>query len=326
MPSAKKTLELKLLIVFVYPQSSFMRHDIIDSRQLLAFKALAETGSFTLAAKQLNLTQSAVSHSIKALEEDLGCSLINRLGRRIHLTESGDIFLASAERIFRQMQSVRSELDALGNWGAGRLRIGAGTTACQYILPSVIREFRQTFPDCQLSITPNDARELIESLRNNEIDLALTLAPDNQDDIDYQPVFDDSLQFAVAPSHPWAKRKSAPTNEVDAQTYVVYRKRSFTFDLLRRHFRSEGRDLNHVIELGSMEAIKELVKIGIGVGVLAPWVAQKEISDESIHFLGMGRKKLKRAWGVCHVKGRKLSLMEETFIGLCESVCDCLEQ
>ncbi len=303
-----------------------MREDIIDSRQLLAFKTLAETGSFTLAAKQLNLTQSAVSHSIKALEDDLGCPLINRLGRKIHLTEAGDIFLAAAERIHQRMQSVRGELEALSRWGAGRLRIGAGTTACQYILPTVIREFRQTFPDCQLSISPNDAKELMEELRGNEIDLALTLSPQTTDDIDSQTVFEDHLQFAVAPSHEWASRKIAPNSEIDEQTFVTYSKGSLTFESIRRHFRAEGNSFNKVIELGSMEAIKELVKIGIGVGILAPWVAQKEIADGSIHLLAPSRKQLKRTWGVCYLKGRRLSLMEETFIGLCESVCDCLEQ
>lgn len=303
-----------------------MREDIIDSRQLLAFKTLAETGSFTLAAKQLNLTQSAVSHSIKALEDDLGCPLINRLGRKIHLTEAGDIFLAAADRIHQRMLRVRGELEALSRWGAGRLRIGAGTTACQYILPTVIREFRQTFPDCQLSISPNDAKELVEELRGNEIDLALTLSPKTSDDIDNQPIFEDTLQFAVAPSHPWANRKIAPNSEIDEQTFVTYSKGSLTFESIRRHFRSEGHSFNKVIELGSMEAIKELVKIGIGVGIIAPWVAQKEIADGSIHLLSPSRKQLKRTWGVCYLKGRRLSLMEETFIGLCESVCDCLEQ
>ena len=303
-----------------------MREDIIDSRQLLAFKTLAETGSFTLAAKQLNLTQSAVSHSIKALEDDLGCSLISRLGRKIHLTQAGDIFLSSADRIHRQMVAVRGELNALGKWGAGRLRIGAGTTACQYILPAVIREFRQTFPDCQLSVTPNDAKELIDLLRNNEIDLALTLVPSNVDDIDAEIVFEDTLQFAVAPSHPWASRKQAPPAEIDQQTYVIYNKLSYTFELARKYFRSEGHEFANVIELGSMEAIKELVKIGIGVGIIAPWVARDEVRDETLCLIAMGRKPLTRTWGVCRIKGRRLSLMEETFTGLCESACDCLDQ
>ncbi len=185
-----------------------MREEVIDSRQLLAFKALAQTGSFTKAAKQLHLTQSAVSHSIKALEEDLGCSLISRLGRKVHLTQSGEIFLTSAERMIRQMQSVCSEIEGLGKWGVGRLRIGAGTTACQYILPTMIREFRETFPECQLSVNPDDAKELFELLRVNEIDLALTLVPDSLDDIVAQHVFADSLKFAVSPMHSWAGRKT----------------------------------------------------------------------------------------------------------------------
>jgi len=302
-----------------------MRDDIIDSRQLLAFKTLAETGSFTLAAKQLNLTQSAVSHSIKALEEDLGCPLINRLGRRIHLTEAGDIFLAAADKIHQRMLRVRSELQSLGRWGAGRLRIGAGTTACQYILPTVIREFRQIFPECQLSIYSNNARELMDELRNNEIDIALTLAPLASEDIDSQLVFTDSLLLAVAPSHPWSSRTFAPASEIDEQTFITYGKGSLTFESIRRHLRAEGHAFSKVIELDSVEAIKELVKIGIGVGILAPWVAQKEVSDGSMHLLSPTRKQLKRTWGACYLKGRKLSLMEETLIGLCESVCDCLE-
>lgn len=303
-----------------------MREEIIDSRQLLAFKTLAQTGSFTLAAKQLNLTQSAVSHSIKALEDDLNCSLITRLGRKIHLTQAGENFLSAAERMVRQMQNVRSELESLGKWGAGRVRIGAGTTACQYVLPSLIREFRQTFPDCQLSIVPGDAKELLDLLRSNEIDVALTLIPPGQDDIEYQIVFEDYLQFVVSPMHPWAKRKNAPLNEIEQQNYVTYNKKSYTFELVRKHFRSEGHDLSNVLELGSMEAIKELVKIGIGVGIVAPWIVQKEAEEESLYIVGLGRKRVKRSWAVCHLKGRKTTLMEETFIGLCESVFDGVRQ
>ncbi len=303
-----------------------MREEVIDSRQLLAFKALAQMGSFTQAAKHLNLTQSAVSHSIKALEDDLGCSLINRLGRKIHLTQAGETFLTSAERMIRQMQSVRAELEGLGKWGVGRLRIGAGTTVCQYILPTVIREFRESFPDCQLSVVPGDAKELYELLRLNEIDLALTLVPDPLDDIAAQKVFTDELSFVVSAMHPWKGKRIASADEIGSQNYVIYSKKSLTFERVRRYFRNEGKDLTNVIELGSMEAIKELVKIGIGVGVLAPWVARQEVAEGSVFLVGMGRKALKRDWGVCYLKGRKPSLVEETFIGLCESVCEGLAE
>jgi len=297
-----------------------MTERVLDSRQLLAFEALASTGSFTEAGKRLRLTQSAVSHSIRALEEDVGQSLIDRRSRRLRLTRAGEALLASARRTLGQMRAARAELEALGKWGGGRLRVGAGTTACQYLLPTVIREFKQTFPDCQLSIAPGDARELLEGLRQNEIDLALTLIPPGHLDIDSQVVFEDTLQFFVAPSHPWAKRERAPAGEIESQTYIVYSKRAYTFELVQRRFRLEGRELDRVIELGSMEAIKEMAKIGIGVGILAPWIAQKELREGSLRLVGMGSRPPRRRWGVCRLKGRRLTLPEETFAGLCEAV------
>src|SRR3954471_19496400 len=108
----------------------------LDSRQLRAFSALARTGSFTLAAKELYLSQSAVSHSMKALEQDVGCRLLDRVGKKVCLTQAGEQLLQHAEKILDEMKVARSSLLELGKWGRGRLRIGASTTACQHILPS----------------------------------------------------------------------------------------------------------------------------------------------------------------------------------------------
>ena len=96
----------------------------LDSRQLHAFSALARRGSFTLAAKDLFLTQSAVSHAIKALEDDLGCRLLDRVGRRVLLTQAGEQFLRHTEKILREMEAARAGLDSLTKWGHGRLRVG----------------------------------------------------------------------------------------------------------------------------------------------------------------------------------------------------------
>ena len=95
----------------------------LDSRQLYAFAALARRGSFTLAAKDLFLTQSAVSHAIKALEEDVGCRLLDRVGRRVLLTQAGEQFLRHTEKILREMESARAGLDTLTKWGHGRLLV-----------------------------------------------------------------------------------------------------------------------------------------------------------------------------------------------------------
>lgn len=293
---------------------------IIDSRQLLAFTMLARRGSFTLAAKDLFLTQSAVSHAIKALEEEVGTRLFDRTGKRARLTQTGEQFLRHAEKILQEMELARAGLEHMSNWGHSRLRVGASTTACQHILPTVLREFRQSFPKCVIRIEPGDHLHQLELLRTNQIDLSIMLEPTAQTDLTFLPLFSDELHFVVAPLHPWAKAGRASREGVSGETLILYNKNSFTFRMVNDYFREEKILLANVIELGSMEAIKELVKIGLGAGVLAPWIARAELDSGSLVALPLGPRKLRRRWGISYLKGRRLALGEETFVGLCESV------
>jgi DNA-binding transcriptional LysR family regulator len=298
----------------------------LDSRQLLAFSALARRGSFTLAAKDLFLTQSAVSHAIKSLEDDVGCRLLDRVGRRVLLTQAGEQFLRHTEKILREMEAARTGLETLTKWGHGRLRVGASTTACQHILPTVLREFRQSYPKCVIRIEPGDHNQQLELLRAGHIDLAIIIEPpaSTLSEFVFVPLFQDELRFLVSPLHPWAQAGRAPRESLETETLVLYNKTSHTFRLVNEYFRDEKITLSNFIELGSMEAIKELVKIGIGVGVLAPWIARPELESGSLVSLPLGPRKLKRRWGVTHLKGRRLALAEETFVGLCVSVSEVL--
>jgi len=291
----------------------------IDSRQLRAFAALARAGSFTLAAKELFLSQSAVSHSMKALETDVGCRLFDRVGKKVLLTQAGEALLHHTEKILQEMAAARAGLEQLGKWGVGRLRIGTSPTACQYVLPAVLREFKESFPKCRIAIEPGDTLEAIESVRNNRIDLAITLEPRNEEQFEFHPLFTDELMFLVGAMHPWAREGHVARAEIPKQSYVLYDKNSYTFRMIKDYFRQEDMVLNTVIELGSMEAIKELVKLGLGVSILAPWIAQKELQEKSLVALPLGRRKLKRNWGIIHWRGRRLSLAEETFLGLCKT-------
>src|SRR6185436_511059 len=145
----------------------------LDSRQLRTFCALARTGSFTQTAREMHLTQSGVSHAMKALERDVGCRLLDRLGKKVVLTQAGEQLLHHATKILLEMESARESLGHLGKWGRGRLRLGASTTACQYILPSVLREFKESFPEHAITIEPGDTPTLISLLLRHKIDLAL---------------------------------------------------------------------------------------------------------------------------------------------------------
>ena len=290
----------------------------LDSRQLRAFRVLARTGSFTQTARELHLTQSGISHSMKALETEIGCRLLDRLGKKVVLTQAGEQLLKHAEKILGEMDSARESLTQLGKWGKGRLRLGASTTACQHIIPAVLREFKESFPDHAITIEPGDTPELVQGLLQQKIDIALSLAS-NETQLEFQPLFTDELHFILAALHPWAKARRVERDEIPRQNYILYNKHSITFRLIEEYFRREQMVLNTVIEVGSMEATKELVKLGIGVSILAPWICKKEIEEGSLVALPLGRKKLQRRWGILHWRGRRLTLAEETFIGLCKS-------
>lgn len=291
----------------------------LDSRQLRAFRVLARTGSFTQTARELHLTQSGISHSMKALETEIGCRLLDRLGKKVVLTQAGEQLLQHAEKILSEMETAREALGHLGKWGKGRLRLGASTTACQHIIPPVLREFKESFPAYAISIEPSDTQGMVSSLLQHRIDLALSLDPGSEAQLEFHPLFTDELFFLVGAQHPWALGGHVHRLEIPRQSFILYSKNSVTFRLVEDYFRRDDMVLNTVIEVGSMEATKELVKLGLGVSILAKWVAAKEIEEGSLVALPLGRRKLQRRWGILSWRGRRLSLAEETFIGLCKS-------
>ena len=293
----------------------------LDSRQLRAFSILARTGSFTATAQELHLSQSAISHAMKALEQEIGCRLLDRLGKTVMLNQAGEQLLVHAEKILAEMESARSHLGHLGKWGSSRLRIGASTTACQYVLPAVLREFKKSFPQCVISIEPGDTPDMIDALRQHRIDLAVNLEPRREEQLEFRPLFTDELLFLLSPQHPWAEAGRVTRDEIPRQHYILYGKGSYTYRMIEEYFRQDQVVLHSQLDLGNMEAIKELVKLGLGISILAPWTARKELGEKSLVALPLGRRKLKRRWGVLHWRGRRLSLAEETFVGLCESVC-----
>lgn len=292
----------------------------LDSRQLRAFVTLARMASFTAAGRALFLSQSAISHSMRALEEDVGCRLFDRVGKKVSLTLAGEQLLQHAEKILGEMNLARESIGKLGKWGRGRLRVGASTTACTYILPTVLREFRESFAHYAITLVPADTAQMLDLIHAGRVDVALTLQPKPEEKLVFDPLFEDELVFLVSPRHAWAQAGAVERREVARQNYILYHRNSYTFRLVDDYFRQERLVLDTFIELGSMEAIKELVKLNLGVSILAPWIAREELEAGTLVALPLGRRKLRRQWGIARWKARTLNLAEETFVSLCREV------
>ncbi len=297
---------------------------MLDVHQLRVFAAVAENLSFTKAAERLFLTQSAVSHQIARLERELDCTLLERQGRTVALTPAGREMALHARRVFAAVEEAQSAARNAGRPDAGRLRIGASSTACQYIIPEALREFRECFPRYSLAITPGDSPVTAERLLNDEVDLGLMVRLDRQKKLAYHDLFDDELQFLVSPLHPWAMTGKVDRRQLAEQHMVVYSRNSATFRLLERYYLKMQVPLRDWIELGDMGAIKELVKLGLGIGVTAEWTARPEVAEKSLALLPVPGMRLRRSWCIAAPAGRELSLAEQTFIGLCQAVAQQL--
>jgi DNA-binding transcriptional LysR family regulator len=297
-----------------------------DVHQLKIFLSVAENLSFTRAAEALYLTQSAVSHQIAKLEQQLGATLLLRQGRSVSLTPVGRELVTHARRVFAALDEAVAAVRQAARPDAGRLRVGATGTACQYLIPEALREFRECFPSYSLSILPDDSPVLAERLLDSSIDLGVMVRPERRMRVTCHDLFIDELGMLVSPLHPWAKSGKVERRQLGEQRMVLYSRASATFRIVERYLARVGAPLRDSIELGSMEAIKELVKLGLGVSVVAPWIARNEIAEGSLVWLPLPGSRPKRTWCIASVAGRKLSVAEQTFVGLCHDVASELRQ
>lgn len=293
-----------------------MNEVLPDLRQLRAFVAVADEGSFTLAAKKLFLTQSAISHSMRALEGSLECSLLSRLGKKTVLTEGGTIFLRRCRTILSELQQAGRELDGLKRWGQSRIRIGAPHSLCQFLLPTVLREFRDCFPRCEPSIEAGDTEALLGRLDDHELDVVLGLKLQAGREKGARSLFKDRMTFVVPPIHPWAEKGIPDEADFEKVQFIIYARASGTHRLVEDYFAARGIRPRAPLVLGDMEAIKEMSKIGIGVGIVAEWVVRREVEEGTLVALPANGHEIEREWSVFWNEDRPLSLVEETFAGI----------
>ena len=291
----------------------------MDTRLLRMFCAVADSASLVTAAARLHLTPSAISHGIKTLETELGCRLFERGGKKLLLNQAGEQLLAQVREPLAALDAAGEALKRLGQWGQTRLRLGASASSCQYLIPGVIRELKKSFAHLQLQIESGDTPEMVEQLRVNKLDLVLGVVPDNLAGLEARPIFRDEMMFVFSPAHAWANSQPIPREELRTQPLIFYQRSSLTARMVDEFFRKLDLVPSTVMEIGSIEAIKELVRLNLGVSVLAPWTAHRELARGTLKMRPLAVKPLKRQWVIIALAGRRLNLAEETFCKLCRN-------
>jgi DNA-binding transcriptional LysR family regulator len=295
-------------------------HNPLDSKQLANFCEIANVHSIRKAAKNLNLTTSAVSHSLKRLEEDLGCKLFDRDTRSITLTYAGQRLKSLANELMGSLTQARNLVSEWGEVHQKTLRIGASPVACQHILPMALRELKESFPGMNIQILIGTSYQLAEYIEDNKVDLAIYPANEDSNKRHKILIGTDTLEFIVNPLHPWAQGGQADISGIEAQRVIVTESKSYTFDLISTYFRSYQKSLTPFIEISNEEVIKRLVELDIGIGILPNWAIKNEIANGTLVRFPLGRRKLTRRWIIAHKESRELSFAESLLVGVTQTV------
>jgi DNA-binding transcriptional LysR family regulator len=291
--------------------------DLPETRHLVAFTTVLEAGGFTRAAEVLNLTQSALSHQIKTLEDLLGVEVFARIGKRTILTQAGEILLNHATVVLRELTDARQALLELRDPGRGRLRISAAGYSCYLLLPRILREFKSAYPRVELSVAADYTGEAVQHLLEGILDIAILVAPPPVRGLAFEALAEDELFVIVPAEHPWAKRRRVRWGELGTQVLITYYQASLTHQLLLDRLAKERAEVPETMEVREAEAVPEMVKVGLGIAVLPLWVVRADLQARRLVALPLGRAGLKRSWAIAYVQGRPLAPYSQSFIDIC---------
>ncbi|HBS48680.1 MAG TPA: LysR family transcriptional regulator [Rhodobacteraceae bacterium] len=247
----------------------------IEFRHLRTIKAIHDCGGLARAADQLNITQSALSHQIKGLEDQAGIELFVRRSRPLRLSAAGQRLLRLAERVLPQVEAAQAEFASLRDGRTGRLHIAIECHACFEWLFPVLESFRKSWPDVDVDIRPGLAFDALPALQKEDVDLAVSSDPEDLPGIEFIELFDYAPVFVAAASHPLAAKPFIEARDFRDQTLITYpvdRTRLDVFSQLLIPAKVEPALIRQV-ELTAV--ILLLVASNRGVSVLPDWVVRE---------------------------------------------------
>ncbi len=291
----------------------------MDSQNLTALLAVAETGSFSLAGEKLHLTQPAVSKRIALLESQLAVRLFDRVGRSVIPTEAGVLLIERARHILKDIDDTRLALTNLSGHVAGKLSIATSHHIGLHRLPPVLKKFKQRYPDVSLNIRFVDSEWAYGAVQRSEIEMGIiTLSPDqNKSRFFSQPIWHDPLVFAVAKDHPLARKKYLSLKEISLHPAVFPGDNTFTKKIAMNYFHAHQLEVDIAMESNYLETLKMMVNIGLAWSVLP-----KTMLDSNLRDITPKGITIHRTLGYLHHQGRTLSNAGTALIDLLKQHSD----
>ena len=287
---------------------------ILNLNQLRVFYVTAKVKSFTRAAEALFLTQPGISKHIKELEDYYGTRLFDRLGKKIVLTQAGEILYGKTEIIFSIIDQLKIEIDELQGLNRGSLNIGASDTIGIYILPKLLGQFRSTYPNIHIGLDIALNRQVVEMVLENSIDFGFLEAAIQDDRLITRPFHKDELVLIVPSQHEWASYGTIEPHKLSGCPFILSRRGSGTRTVIEERLGRMGITLTNAMELGNTEAVKKAVETGLGVSIVSKITVAREEYLGVIKTLRISGIDIERTLYFTYRKDRYLSNLDKTFL------------
>lgn len=287
-------------------------------KHLETFCKVAETGSFSRAGEAIYLTQPTVSGHIASLEQTVGLRLFDRLGRRVALTNGGQIFYRYAKEILRLRDEALNAVSEFSHLIKGRITIGGSTIPGEYFLPKVMGSFQREVPGISIGLVIADSQEIFDMLRAGEIEIGVVGMRFEGEGVDAYPLFRDRVIVVAPAQHPLVSRREISWEELCAAPLLIRERGSGTRKAFERRVAAAGLrmdDFRIIGEMGSSTAVKEGVKAGMGLGIISDLAVREEIERGDITEVRVqGQGASERAFFAVVPAGRDLSPPARRFL------------
>ncbi|UPG86064.1 LysR family transcriptional regulator [Luteibacter aegosomatis] len=285
-------------------------------KQLRAFVYIARLGSLSRAAEALFLSQPSVSLQLKALERELDATLLERTRRRITLTDAGEALYDMARPLVEGFEQLDQEFRTKTQGArAGHLTIAAGSSTIQYLLPELVKTYRERYPGVHLALSNVTNRDGIALLRNDEVDIAVGSMIDVPYDIAWAPVYHYDPMLIMPPDHPLAAKSDIRLEDIAPYGLILPPKRLTTYKLVDMVFQQRHVPYTVAIEVGGWDVIKQYVAMGLGISIVTG-ICITEADRERLAVRNLRQYLPQRSYGVVMRKGKFLSPEARAFIDL----------
>ena len=275
----------------------------MQTYNLQAFITVAELSSFSRAAEQLFLTQSAISKRVANLEQELECQLFDRIGHEVHLTEAGSTLLPRAKQIISDVEDSRREIHNLSGEVCGVLSLGTSHHIGLHHLPAILKSYTRKFPKVELDLHFMESEAICEAVLNGTLEIGIaTLASEPPNGLISALSWDDPLEFVCGHEYPLSQKQTISIDELASYPAILPPKESATSKILSSLFEEHDQQLNTTMATNNLETIKMMVSINLGWSLLP-----KTMLSNSINNIGVNKIKLQRKLGVVHNRKRSLS-------------------